>query len=293
MKDIIFIVLGLGCICWVAGRKGLVKKQADKLTKMVINKDPQFLTEIESRATKSMIEPFNREFLRLNYYVVCEMNDEIVDQLDLMDSIQMNGQQRLACLHLVFQYHMIHKNIEQGRATLDKICYLVDANRFDPRIKREAAIDAKIHLENDLSVIDDLNSEIIEANDHDRIVWISKKALAYKNTDHMEEAKTELQLALALATDESQRAALEKMMVEYFGEVELAEDEEALVNSFYDMIEELDAEFQEAECDVVDETSEEEDADIEIELYEIDDSAEDNVDVIGAIDAEVIEEVKE
>ncbi|MBE6113722.1 MAG: hypothetical protein E7191_01410 [Erysipelotrichaceae bacterium] len=292
MKNLIYLVLGLGCICWVVGRKNLVKKQADKLTKMVLNKDPKFLTEIESRTTKSMIEPFNREFLRLNYYVVCEMDEEIADQLDLMDSIQMNAQQRLACLHLVFQYHMIHKNVEQGRATLEKISYVVDANKFDPRIKREAAIDAKIHLENDLSVIDDINFEIVEANDHDRVVWISKKALAYKNNDRMLEAKTELQLALALASDDAQRAALEKMMVEYFGEVELAEDEETIVNNFYDMIEELEAELaQETTCDVVEEHDDE--ADVEIELYEIEDSAEENVDVIGAIDAEVIEEVKE
>ena len=107
-KQIIVVIIFLVSVLFFSVlKKKMSSVKQMKLIQLVQNeKYKEVEKELDSFSTKMLILPFNREFLRLNVYLLQQDEDLIKKQFDRMLSFKMSAQQKKEVLVRGFEYFL-------------------------------------------------------------------------------------------------------------------------------------------------------------------------------------------
>ena len=127
-QTILFIVVFiLVSISTISLQITFQKSKQKKIFELLKSGDIQAVEhELNSASCRMLIPAFNREFIKLNAYLLNQKTDKIDEQFDILFKTKMNDQQRKEALLKAFEYYVQLKDKEKSSALLQEIKNLDD-----------------------------------------------------------------------------------------------------------------------------------------------------------------------
>lgn len=185
--------------------KILEKKYTQSLMKSITEDEETFSKNLDSLAVKYIIPIFNREFLRLNYYIIHSNDKKVKEQLSFMEGLKMNNAQHLSLYQTAFKYFITINKKTDARNISRKINAFVDEHNLDKDIKTQYEMEIKIYLDKDINAIPYIDSILEECSDQEKAVRYLEKTYIYKENNQLENAKECMKKVIEYTTDKTQK----------------------------------------------------------------------------------------
>lgn len=195
-------------------KKHLVNKYSNELMELIINGDEEKFNELlDSNVVKYVFAPFNREYMRLNLYIMNNKTNKVKEQIDLIKRMNLLAQQKIAAYKIAFQYYVSIKSEGNARKLLKTICDLVDKNdKLDKAIKLECSMEIKMVFDKDLKTIPYIDDNLKECSNPEKVAWLIKKATLLKSNNKLEDAIECIKQALVYTTDEDEKEIINELI---------------------------------------------------------------------------------
>lgn len=185
--------------------KILEKKYTRSLMKSIAEDEETFSKNLDSLVVKYIIPIYNREFLRLNYYIIHSNDKKVKEQLSFMEGLKMNNAQHLSLYQTAFKYFITINKKTDARNISRKINAFVDEHNLDKDIKTQYEMEIKIYLDKDLNAIPYIDSILKDCTDQEKAIRYLEKTFIYKENNQLENAKECMQKVIEYTTDETQK----------------------------------------------------------------------------------------
>lgn len=185
--------------------KILEKKYTQSLMKSITEDEETFSKNLDSLAVKYIIPIFNREFLRLNYYIIHSNDKKVKEQLSFMEGLKMNNAQHLSLYQTAFKYFITINKKTDARNISRKINAFVDEHNLDKDIKTQYEMEIKIYLDKDINAIPYIDSILEECSDQEKAIRYLEKTYIYKENNQLEDAKECMKKVIEYTTDKTQK----------------------------------------------------------------------------------------
>ncbi len=209
---IVGIVLVAAILLHFIITKVLTKKYTYKLMKLITQDEQTFLNELDSLVVKYLFPVFNREFFRLNYYIINTNDNKVKEQLSLMENINMNHKQKLSLYQTVFKYFVSINKKSDARNILRKISAFVDENNLDKDIKTAYEMEIKIYLDKDIKAIPYIDAQLEDCTDQEKAVKYLEKAYIYKANNQMTNAIDCMNKVIEFTEDPRQKETFKQLI---------------------------------------------------------------------------------
>ncbi len=185
---IIIVITGL-FISYDFILKFLEKRQSDKLIICLTKQDfATFDNIVESKLTKTVIKPFNLNFLKLNAAIMKNDSKEIDKLFDYIDKSKMNKTQYEAFFNKAFEYYVFHNNKAKAEYYLKKIQTYLDNIYI-----KQAEMSFDIKFEKSFKYLKEILEIEKSAEPKDLVIIWSLIAQMYSNKGDNEKAKEYIQ----------------------------------------------------------------------------------------------------
>ena len=185
--------------------KILEKKYTQSLMKSITEDEETFSKNLDSLAVKYIIPIYNREFLRLNYYIIHSNDKKVKEQLSFMEGLKMNNAQHLSLYQTAFKYFITINKKTDARNISRKINAFVDEHNLDKDIKTQYEMEIKIYLDKDINAIPYIDSILEECSDQEKAIRYLEKTYIYKENNQLEDAKECMKKVIEYTTDKTQK----------------------------------------------------------------------------------------
>ena len=185
--------------------KILEKKYTQSLMKSITEDEETFSKNLDSLAVKYIIPIYNREFLRLNYYIIHSNDKKVKEQLSFMEGLKMNNAQHLSLYQTAFKYCITINKKTDARNISRKINAFVDEHNLDKDIKTQYEMEIKIYLDKDINAIPYIDSILEECSDQEKAIRYLEKTYIYKENNQLENAKECMKKVIEYTTDKTQK----------------------------------------------------------------------------------------
>lgn len=203
-------------ISFIAGmfliRKLLTMYYTKKLVNDFTNHPDQFEKVLDSKLVRFLFEVFNREFMRLNYFITYSKKGKVDEQVEKIEKMKLNKQQRFTIFQLLLQYYISIDEEKKARKLQKRYNAFIDENNLDKVLKYNMDMELKIHFEKDLTTLSYIDSHLNNCNDTERVVWNFKKAIVLKANNKLEEAKSCIQQVILNTKDEKQKEVMQELL---------------------------------------------------------------------------------
>lgn len=195
-------------------KKYLFDKYSNELMEYLVNDDrDNFIKLLDSTMVKFVFAPFNREYMRLNMFIMINDLNSVVEQVDLIKNMTLLAQQKLSAYRIAFQYYISIKKEAEAKHLLKTICDLVDKNnKLDNSIKYECSMEIKIVFDKDLSTLEYINKNIKDGSDPEKVSWNIKKATLLKANNKINAAIECIKEALAYTNDDDEKEIIQNLI---------------------------------------------------------------------------------
>lgn len=185
--------------------KILEKKYTYSLMQSITEDEETFTKKLDSLVIKYLIPIYNREFFRLNYYIVHSNDKKVKEQLSFMEGLKMNNAQHLTLYQTVFKYFITVNKKTDARNISRKINAFVDEHNLDKDIKTQYEMEIKIYLDKDINAIPYIDSIIENCDDQEKSIRYLEKTYIYKENKQLEKAKECMEKVIEYTTDNTQK----------------------------------------------------------------------------------------
>ena len=209
---IIAIVLLVSFVLHQIITKVLEKKYTYKLMKSIMNDEESFADLLDSLVVKYTIPVYNREFFRLNYYIVHTNDKKVREQLSMMEKMRMSKKQQLSLYQTAFKYFVSVNKKADAKNISRKINAFVDEYNLDPEIKTQFEMEIKIYLDKDLNAIPYIDSMLENCTDQEKAVRYLEKTYIYKENNQLDEAINCMKKVIEYTTDEKQKQIFKDLL---------------------------------------------------------------------------------
>ncbi|MBR3840113.1 MAG: hypothetical protein IKM20_03140 [Erysipelotrichales bacterium] len=192
--------------------KTLEKKYTYSLMQSITEDEETFAKKLDSVIVKYLIPIYNREFFRLNYYIVHSDTKKVKEQLAEMENLKMTSAQHLSLYQTVFKYFITINKKTEARNISRKINVLVDENNMDKDIKTQHEMEIKIYLDKDIKTITYIDSILEDCSDQEKAVRYLEKTYIYKANDQLNNAKECMNKVIEYTTDEKQKQIFKDLL---------------------------------------------------------------------------------
>lgn len=192
--------------------KILIKKYTYKLMQSISKDEQTFEKELNSFMVKYLIPIYNREFFRLNYYIVHTKDKRIKEQLSLMEDLKMSINQHLSLYDAVFNYFITVNKKTDARNMSRKINVFVDENNLDSEIKTQYEMKIKIYIDKDINAIPYIDSMLENADDKEKAVRFLEKTYIYKENNKLDDAMECMRKVIEYTPDEKQKQIFQNLL---------------------------------------------------------------------------------
>lgn len=192
--------------------KILVKKYTYSLMKSITEDEETFSNKLDSLIVKYLIPIYNREFLRLNYYIVHSNDKRIKEQLSFMENLKMNNAQHLSLYQTAFKYFITVNKKTDARNISRKINAFVDEHNLDKDIKTQYEMEIKIYLDKDINAIPYIDSILENCEDQEKAIRNLEKTYIYKTNNQLDKAMECMNEVIKYTTDENQKQIFKDLL---------------------------------------------------------------------------------
>lgn len=183
-----------------------------KIMKAMAEDEQTFNNLIDSNPVKLLFEPFNREYMRMNYYIAHDNFNKIQEQAVLMEkNMRTAKKQKLAILQMLFQYYLSKENKTKTREYQKKLNEFFDENGYEEEVKEEINISVAIFIDKDTSLLPMLDEKINEGGQQ-AIAWLMRRAFLHNELKEEEKAADDLKKAYELCEDNNQKEVIEALL---------------------------------------------------------------------------------
>lgn len=194
-------------------RKALIKKYTMDLMKLLVSQNEnEFIKLLDSGMVKTLFVPFNREYMRLNFYIAHGQDSKIKEQVSLMDQMRVDRKQRYATYNTVFQYFISTNNETNARNMQRKMNAFIDENNLDPNMKYDLRMEIRMYFDKDMGTIPYIDEHLENANDQDKAVWNLRKAFVLKENNKLDEAIKCMEIVVKHTSDPTQKREMQELI---------------------------------------------------------------------------------
>lgn len=192
--------------------KVLEKKYTYSLMQSITDDEETFANKLDNIIVKYIIPIYNREFFRLNYYIVHSNGQKIKEQLALMEDLKMTKTQQLSLYQTVLKYYITVNKKTEARNISRKINAFVDENNLDKDIKTQHEMEIRIYLDKDIKAIPYIDSILEDCTDQEKAVRYLEKTYIYKANGQLNNAIESMNKVIEYTTDEKQKQTFKDLL---------------------------------------------------------------------------------
>lgn len=214
-KQILIGIIGavVALVIILLVRKYYIKKYTMELMQCLMNDDIQpFLNKLDSFGVKTLFPPFNREYMRLNYYMAHGMDKKVKEQISMMDKMKADRKQRFASYQSAFQYFVSVNSESNAKNMQRKMNAFIEENNLDPELKKKTEMEMRIYFDKDIKTIPYIDEQLQNCSEAETAVWNFKKAFIYKANHKLDEAMKCMQIVVDTTTDPTQKKVMQELM---------------------------------------------------------------------------------
>lgn len=187
-----------------------------KLTDALVEEKEIFNKILDSLIVKLLLSPFTREFMRLNYYMIHKDEQNVIKQALFMETNVRLSKKRLnTLLNTVFEYFVSSGNKKKVYEYRDKLVQFLKENGNHNEIIKRINLSVSVFIDNDISKIPLITSEIEKSNDQEKIEWYITRAHLYYHDHQKDKALQDLNLARNLTNNEMKINQINDIIVLY------------------------------------------------------------------------------
>lgn len=194
----------------------LSNNYSKKLMKYLHENNPGFPKLLDSFVSKSLLDPYYRENLRLNYFVANKNDLEIEKCIHSVEFSNFTKKQKLVIYQTAFSYFVSFLNENKANKVLKIIEKFIEANKLNTMIVNDCKLDIDIYFERKLSVLDEVDKRIENSMGREKVGWIIKKVYVLKENEKVKEAKMCLEHEIDKMHDTMYRTILIKLFENEF-----------------------------------------------------------------------------
>ncbi|MGN1344710.1 MAG: hypothetical protein ACI4U3_09025 [Traorella sp.] len=211
-KQTASLIIGIVAIAIFFGRSLMIQKLSNELISLMGKDEEKFMKKINSLAVKLSFQPFNRDFMVLNHYIMTENEEKIEDQFNYLDAHKLNKKQTLSLYQNVFMYYIKKNNAEKAKDVYGRLCQYVDEKNLDTNIKDKYRKDLAVYIDKDIQIIDELDEMIKNANDDGKALLYLEKTYVYKYNHKMDEAFKSMNKVLEYTKNPAQKKVMQDLL---------------------------------------------------------------------------------
>ena len=159
------IIIGIVAIVVYFGRNIMINKLYNDLMNVIGKDEEVFLKKINSFLVKMSFQPFNRDYMTLNHYIMMENDKKVEEQFNYLDAHKLNKNQTLNLYQKVFTYYIKKNDSIKARDVYKRLCNYVDEKKLDPKMKKSYEKDILVYIEKNPKVLKTLDQLLETAND--------------------------------------------------------------------------------------------------------------------------------
>ena len=206
---IIIAVVALGLYF---GRNILNNKLTKDLMSLIGQNDELFMKKINSFAVKMSFQPFNRDYMVLNHYIMMDNEEKVDDQFNYLDAHKLNKNQTLTIYQKAFMYYLKKNNSVKAKDVYKRLCTYVDEKGLDSKIKDNYEKDILVYLDKNMKVLKTLDKMIEEGNDDAKALLYLEKTYVLKYNNRMEEALKCMKKVIEYTKNPSQKKVMQDLL---------------------------------------------------------------------------------
>ena len=206
------IIIAVIALSIYFGRNLMINKLTKKLMNVIGQNDSEFTKLINSFVVKMSFQPFNRDYMTLNHYIMLDDSKKVEDQFNYLDAHKLNKNQTLNVYQKVFMYYLKKNNSIKAKDVYKRLCDYVDEKKLDSKIKEGYEKDIKVYLEKDIKVLTTLDEMLENANDDAKSLLYLEKAYVLKYNKRLDEAKECVQKVIEYTNNPSQKQVMQDLL---------------------------------------------------------------------------------
>lgn len=172
----------------------------------------EFEKLLDSVIVKFLFDPYNREYMRLNFYISQEKSSAVEAQINKLSSVRMNKKQRLTFYKTAIQYYASVNDEKNARKIQKSFHQFADENKLGESMKEAVDMELAIYFTKDISVIPYIDRKLQDCDCMEKAAWNFKKAVVLKANHRLDEAKECMRAAIDCMPDLKQKKALQEML---------------------------------------------------------------------------------
>ena len=193
-------------------RKLLTMYYTKKLVNAFTDDPDCFEKKLDSAPVRLLFEVFNREFMRLNFYITYSKKGKIDEQAEKLDKIKLNRNQKFSVFQLLLQYYISTNQENKARKLQKRYNAFVDENKLDKVLKNNMEMELKIHFNKDITTLSYIDMNLEKCSSAEKVAWNFKKAIVLKANNQIEEAKACIQEVIEHTHDEKQKEMMQELL---------------------------------------------------------------------------------
>ena len=201
---VVFIVFLVYCF-----RNFFMNKISSDLMNVIGKDEEKFLKLIDSTPAKILIEPYNRDYMKLNHYIITKNNKKIDEQFNHIDAHKLNKDQTLVLYRNVFKYYISIGNREKSMDIYNRLCSYSDENNLDPKIKIDFEKDIKVYLDKDIQILNLLDERLSSCKDEEKALLYLEKTYVLKYNNKLDEALECMENVIKYTVNPSQKKIMQ------------------------------------------------------------------------------------
>ncbi len=215
----IVIILVLAVVLVIATtliKNFLMRKYTLKLMNAMAEDEETFNSLVDSFMVKSLFEPYNREYLRLNYYIAHDTAVKVKNQVDLLDKMRMNKEQKQAYMNLAFQYYVMGRKEKEAKKMGKRLIEYIQSQELEDGelMIEDINFNLAVFIDNDMEQLPKITEKIESTEKDEKATWLFRRAYLYKHNGKKEEAENDLREALNHVSNEGQKEVINKILEE-------------------------------------------------------------------------------
>lgn len=206
------IIVAVVALSLYFGRNVLNNKLYKDLMSVIGQDEEKFLKLINSLIVKLSFQPFNRDYMTLNHYIMME-NDEMVEkQFQDLDAHKLNQKQTLNVYQKVFMYYVKKNNAAKAKDVYERICRYVDEKGLPETIKTSCEKDLLVYIDKNPKVLKTLDQMLENANNDAKALLYLEKTYVLKYNRRMDEAMKTMEKVIEYTANENQKKVMQDLL---------------------------------------------------------------------------------
>lgn len=213
MDSTTYIIILISLIAFVyLTKKLLTMYYTKKLVNEFTNNPDHFEKILDSKPVRLLFEVFNREYMRLNFFITYSKKGKVDEQVEKFEKMKLNINQTFSVFQLILQYYISIHDEKKAKKLQKRYNAFIDENKLDKVLKSNMDMELKIHFDKDLSTLSYIDSHLKNCSNSEKVAWNFKKAIVLKANNKLEEAKQCIQNVIENTLDDKQKEIMQELL---------------------------------------------------------------------------------